>query len=137
MLVVCVSARADSVEVITSSDRSMVELDRTLLLALFTMRVRQWPDGRQARVFVLPDDSSLHEQFCRDVLGTYPYVLHNAWERMVYTGTGQSPTVVHSEEEMKDKVRSTSGAIGYARVGVKAPAPPMRGATTTSSKSSP
>lgn len=106
------SARAE-VEVITSPDRAEVVLDRSLLRALFTMRVRQWPDGTAARVFVLPDNAATHDRFCREILGTYPYVLRNTWDRGVFTGTGFAPERVGSEAEMLDKVRRTRGAIGY------------------------
>lgn len=109
-------AQAQTLQIITHPDRAAIDLDRPLMLALFTMRLRQWPDGRPAHVFVLPDSSPVHEQFCREQLGTYPYVLRGAWDRMIYTGTGRAPTVVRSLEEMQDKVRSTSGAIGYAHL---------------------
>lgn len=102
-----------SVEVIAHRDRAQVPLDRNLLRALFSMRLRSWPDGVPVRVFVLADDSALHDAFCREQLGIYPYVLRGAWDRMVYTGTGLAPTRVDSEAEMRRRVESTPGAIGY------------------------
>jgi len=131
------TAHAQAVEVITSPDRSAVELDRPLLLALFTMRVRQWPDGQSAQVFVLPDGSDTHEKFCREQLGTYPYVLRGAWDRMIYTGTGLAPNIVRSEEEMREKVRSTKGAIGYMRLPAQPEAALRRSAANPSSANSP
>lgn len=101
------------VEIIVSPDRSGIPVDRGLLRAMFSMRVRQWPDGRPLRVFVLPDTHPLHDRFCRELLGTYPYVLRTGWDRMVYTGTGFAPVVVSSEEEMRRRVQATPGAIGY------------------------
>ena len=113
MLLSVQSVRAASVQVITHPDRAAITLDRNLMRAIFTMRVREWPDHRPTRVFVLADDSQLHDVFCREQLGTYPYVLRSAWDRMVFTGTGLAPTRVTSESEMKRKVESTPGAIGY------------------------
>lgn len=107
-------AAPPSVEILTSADRvGASPLDRALLRAAFTMRLRQWPDGRPMRVFVLPDNHPLHDRFCRELLGTYPYVLRTAWDRMVYTGTGFAPVVVSSEDEMRRRVQATPGAIGY------------------------
>jgi ABC-type phosphate transport system substrate-binding protein len=103
----------DSVQVITNADRGQLKLDRATLLAIFLMRVRQWPDGAPVHVFVMPSDSSLHDRFARELLGTYPYVLSRTWDRMVFTGTGLAPEVVRSEQEMRDKVSTTPGAIGY------------------------
>jgi hypothetical protein len=103
------------VQVIVSPTLATVPLDRSLLRAVFTMRVRQWPDGSPIRVFVLPDDDPLSDQFYREQLGMYSYVLRNAWDRMVFTGTGFAPTVVRSEKEMNELVRTTPGAIGFMR----------------------
>lgn len=103
------------VEVIVSPSLTEITMDRSLLRAVFTMRVRQWPDGSPIRVFVLPDDDPLSDQFYRERLGMYSYVLRRAWDRMVFTGTGFAPTVVRSEGEMIERVRSTPGAIGFVR----------------------
>jgi hypothetical protein len=104
-----------AVEVIVSPSLEKVTLDRSLLRAVFTMRVREWPDGTPVRVFVLPDDNPLSDQFYREQLGMYSYVLRRAWDRMVFTGTGFAPTVVRSDKEMVDRVRDTPGAIGFVR----------------------
>ena len=104
-----------AVDIITHSDHAGVALDRPLLRAIFMMRTRLWPDGAPVRVFVLSDTSEIHDQFCRENLGTYPYVLRGIWDRMVYTGTGLAPVTLNSQEELIEKVRSTPGAIGYYR----------------------
>ena len=105
--------RAQSVQIIVSPGLQGVALDRDLLRAIFTMRLRAWPNGPPVRVFVLPDSNPLSDQFYREQLGMYSYVLRAAWDRMVFTGTGLAPTIVHSEEEMRERVRLTPGAIGY------------------------
>jgi hypothetical protein len=107
------TALAGSTEVIVSGDRSGMAIDRDMLRAIFTTRLRQWPDGAQIHIYVMPDDSAVHDRFCREQLGMYPYVLRELWDRLLFTGTGLTPTVVRSEEEMRARVRGTPGAIGY------------------------
>jgi ABC-type phosphate transport system substrate-binding protein len=102
-----------AVEVITNPEQQSARLDRATLRAIFLMRVRQWPDGTPVHVFVMPGDTEVHDQFARELLGTYPYVLERTWDRMVFTGTGLAPEVVRSKNEMREKVRTTRGAIGY------------------------
>lgn len=104
---------AQSVEIIVNPGVSKVSLDRDLLRAIFTMRLRSWPNGAPVHVFVLPDSDPVSDRFYREQLGMYSYVLRSAWDRMVYTGTGLAPTVVRSEKEMRERVRATPGAIGY------------------------
>ena len=106
---------APAVDVIVSPTLASTRLDRSLLRSVFTMRLRQWPDGSPVRVFVLPDSDPLSDRFYREHLGMYSYVLRRAWDRMVFTGTGFAPTVVQTEKEMIERVRSTPGAIGYVR----------------------
>ena len=43
----------------------------------------------------------------------FPYQLRNVWDRLVFSGAGQSPHVVNTLEEMYEQVSSTPGAIGY------------------------
>ena len=111
----CPLESAPSVDVIVSPSLTSMRLDRSLLRSVFTMRLRQWPDGSAVRVFVLPDNDPLSDRFYREQLGMYSYVLRTAWDRMVFTGTGFAPTVVQTEKEMIERVRSTPGAIGYVR----------------------
>ncbi len=77
------------------------------------MRLHAWPDGSAIRVFVLPDDAPLHIAFSKEKLNVFPYQLRSAWDRMVFSGTGQAPETVNSLEEMQAKVANTPGAIGY------------------------
>ncbi len=89
------------------------KLNRDFLRAAFLMRLRVWPDGTPITVFVLDDSDPAHEQFCREVLGTFPYVLRRTWDRMTFTGTGVAPRRVGALDEMRRRVLATPGAIGY------------------------
>ena len=88
-------------------------LNRDYLRSVFTLRVRTWPDGEPVRVFVLEDASAVHGLFSREVLGTFPYVLRRTWDRTTFAGTGLVPEQVESLEEMRRKVLSTPGGVGY------------------------
>ena len=113
LLLITPVAWGASVDVIVNPDQAQVTLTPELLRAIFSMRLRDWPSGEPIHVFVLPDSAEASNQFCRDRLGTYPYVMRTVWDRMVFTGTGLAPIVVRSEEEMRARVRATPGAIGY------------------------
>ena len=77
------------------------------------MRLRNWPDQTPVRVFVLRDDNPTHSLFSKQILNIYPHQLRLAWDRLVFSGTGQAPTEVSSEAEMRERVAKTPGAIGY------------------------
>lgn len=77
------------------------------------MHLKTWPDGTKIRVFVLPDDDPLHQIVSKEKLNVFPYQLRSTWDRLVFSGTGQAPTKVNSNEEMLNKIANTPGAIGY------------------------
>lgn len=88
-------------------------ISRDALRAIFSKRLQKWPDGTPVTVFVLSDRSPLHIAFCKQVLNVFPHQLRRAWDRLVYSGTGQSPLEVASESEMRERIATTPGAIGY------------------------
>ncbi|WP_231561642.1 substrate-binding domain-containing protein [Nitrosococcus oceani] len=100
-------------EVVVNPDVPETRLTRNTLRAIFSMRLRTWPDGSLIKVFVLSDNSPLHIQFSKKILNIFPYQLRRTWDRLVYSGTGQAPIEVNSIKEMSNKVASTPGAIGY------------------------
>lgn len=88
-------------------------LSRDALRAIFAMRYTVWSDGSPIDVYVLPDNQEPHRKFCKMVLSIYPHNLRRVWDRLVFSGTGNSPNVVESQAEMRAAIASTPGAIGY------------------------
>ena len=129
-------ARVNSEEVVVAVNPATPvgeAIARNTLSAIFGMRLRTWENGTPIRVYVLPDNHAVHVMFCKQVLGVFPHQYRTAWDRLVYSGTGQAPLEVStedemrariagtkqalvelgSEEEMRQKIATTSGAIGY------------------------
>ena len=88
-------------------------LNRDTTRAIFAMRQRTWPDGQAVRVYVLNNSDSVHARFTKEQLAVYPHQLQLAWDRMVFSGTGQAPDRVADQAEMREHVATTPGAIGY------------------------
>jgi len=107
------AATVDEVVVIVPADSSIEFLSKTGLRAIFGMRSRTWPQGGAIKVFVLEDDDPVHNLFTKQILQTFPFNLRRIWDRRVYSGTGQSPSVVKTEQEMRDRISMTANSIGY------------------------
>jgi len=88
-------------------------IDKPLLNAVFGRRLQHWDDGTPITVVVFPRQHPLHIKFCKEVLGVFPYQLHIAWDRMIYSGLGEAPVEVEDISEMKIILSSVPGAIGY------------------------
>jgi hypothetical protein len=80
---------------------------------MFSMQLRQWPDGMPTHVFVLPDNNQTHRAFAKDRLSLYPRQLRRVWDRQLYSGTGQVPETVPNEQAMRRRVAETPGSLGY------------------------
>lgn len=106
-------APAAAASVVIHQQGGADSISRSLLRGIFGMRVRAWPDGTPVRVFVLDDEEAVHVEFCKNVLRMYPYQLRQNWDRLVYSGTGQPPILVGSEQELLRRVAQTPGSIGY------------------------
>lgn len=83
--------------------------------AIFAMRKNRWPDGEKIQVFVLPDNNSYHRQFSKSKLKMFPHQLRRIWDRLIFSGIGHAPIEINSLEEMKAKIESTPGSIGYLK----------------------
>jgi hypothetical protein len=100
-------------QVFTHPDVSGADINRQMLRAIFSMRLRQWPNGEPITVYVLEPSSPVHVAFCKEVLGILPHQLQRSWDRLVFSGMGQAPIEVESLDEMRRRVLATPGAIGY------------------------
>lgn len=107
------SSECKAVDVIVNPGVQVRQISQGVARAIFGMRMTKWPDGTPIRVFVLSDTDPLHVAFCKEVLNVYPYQLRASWDRLVYSGIGQAPTELASQQEMLARVGSTPGAIGY------------------------
>lgn len=102
-----------AMELVVNPGIAQRTLSHSTIRSIFSMRMTEWPDGSPIIVFVLRDRSPLHVTFSKEILGVFPHQLRKAWNRKIYSGTGQAPTRVKNEQEMHDKIARTPGAIGY------------------------
>ena len=109
----CLSAPSDAVDLVVNQAVPADTLSRSTVRSIFSMRMTSWPNGMPIQVFVLGDKSALHADFSKQILGVFPHQLRRAWNRQIFAGTGQAPAKLESEEEMRDMVAKTPGAIGY------------------------
>lgn len=104
----------DRIVPIVNSNTGQDSVSSKGLWAIFRMRLRHWSDDSPITVFILEDNNPIHRRFCKEILNVFPSQLRRAWNRLVFSGSGQAPVKVSSKEEMLRSVASTPGAIGYA-----------------------
>ncbi len=82
------------------------------LRAVFTSRMRRWPDGTPVKLVSYHYDNPIFIQVCSQ-MNIYPINFKRAWNMVIYSGGGEGPIFVNDKEEMIKVVKSTPGAIGY------------------------
>jgi hypothetical protein len=100
-------------EIIVNQSVPLTDYSIKDIRAIFSMRKRMWPNNRQIKVYVLPDNNSLHKDFVINKLHLFPHQIRLIWDRLTFSGTGNTPTEVASEQEMLEKIEKNSDAIGY------------------------
>ncbi|GAB6071002.1 hypothetical protein JCM30760_20990 [Thiomicrorhabdus hydrogeniphila] len=89
------------------------EISPQSLGRIYAMQIKNWSDGQPVKVFTFPSNSKFHHQFVITQMKLQPHLLERLWNRLIFTGTGRTPTVVNNSQEMIQKVKETPGAIGY------------------------
>ncbi|MEJ2405338.1 MAG: substrate-binding domain-containing protein [Candidatus Thiodiazotropha sp.] len=104
---------AQGVDLVANRSIDFETISKSTLRSIFSMRMTQWPDGTPIRVFVMGDKTPQHTDFAKHILGVFPHQLRRAWDRQIYSGMGQAPIKVETEQEMLEQIATTPGAIGY------------------------
>jgi len=84
------------------------------LRSIFAMQHHIWANGKKIQVFVLSDDDPIHRQLTKTKFNMFPHQFRRIWDRLIFSGTGQAPRQVFSQEEMIEKIIATPNSIGYA-----------------------
>lgn len=106
-------ADAPNVAIIAHPDVSTVTLTKSQLRRIFLMRQQLWSSGSPIRVFVYAQNSPIHQHMCKHMLSLYPYQLERFWNKLAYSGQGDTPEQVNDIDSMLRLVNNTPGAIGY------------------------
>lgn len=114
LLVFCVGCpQLYAVEVVVNKSVTTNENNVEDIRAIFTLKKRVWADGKAIQVYTLADDNPVHVSFVKHVLHMLPYHIRRIWDRMTFSGMGNPPIELNSEQEMIEKISETPDSIGY------------------------
>jgi ABC-type phosphate transport system substrate-binding protein len=113
LMSMALTMNAWAVNVVVNPGNPVTRLSRQELLAIFTMRQRNWPDGTPIVVLVQNPKSETHAKFCKDLLNLFPHQLQTIWDRLVYSGSGRAPVEFNTTQALIEKLAATPGGIGY------------------------
>lgn len=108
-----VNSQVTAVQVVVNSTVESKDISVEQIRRIFSMRQTAWSNGQTITVYVLSNQHQTHQVFSTKVLGMFPYQLDRIWNKLVYSGLGEEPIKVQSEQEMLERVSQKPGAIGY------------------------
>jgi|TARA_R110002111_G_scaffold6398_1_gene27961 ABC-type phosphate transport system substrate-binding protein len=108
-----VSSQVPVVQVVVNPSVESTDISVEQIRRIFSMRQTTWPNDQTITVYVLANQHQTHQVFSTKVLGMFPYQLDRIWNKLVYSGLGEEPIKVQSEQEMLERVSQMPGAIGY------------------------
>ena len=102
-----------AIRVVVNQSVESKEISVDQIRRIFSMRQTVWSNDQAITVYVLSSQHQTHKTFSIKVLGMFPYQLDRIWNKLVYSGLGEEPIMVQSEQEMLERVSQQPGAIGY------------------------
>lgn len=102
---------ADFAVVVNKANRSET-LSANDLRQIFLGKKTAWPDSKPV-VFILQEDSAVHEAFLRKIVKKSPQQFLLYWKKALFTGKGGVPHEVPGDREVKEYVASNPSAVGY------------------------
>jgi ABC-type phosphate transport system substrate-binding protein len=108
-----VGSQVPAVQVVVNPSVESKDISIEQIRRIFSMRQTTWSNEQTITVYVLSNQHQTHQVFSTKVLSMFPYQLDRIWNKLVYSGLGEEPIKVQSEQEMLERVSQVPGAIGY------------------------
>ena len=106
-------ANAQPSIVVVANLEGVSSISQKDLVRVFRMTQQTWDESQKIRVFSYASDSNLFKSFSKEVLNLNASQLRREWNRRVFTGLGEIPIEVATEQEMIERIKQTPGSIGY------------------------
>lgn len=107
--------------VIVNKDNPLTSISRTEIEMIYLGKKKLFEDGLPAVPVDLPADSLLRREFFANVLGKAEESYRLYWVRMIFSGKGQPPVMLNSEDEAVRFVSGNKGGIAFVDSGGIAP----------------
>jgi ABC-type phosphate transport system substrate-binding protein len=109
-------AQGKGYKVIVNPSNPVSSMSREDVARIFLKKTTKFPDGRSALPVDLAIDSSIRENFSRDIHGKSASAVDAYWQQQIFAGR-DVPPVQKGEGAALDFVRSNGSGISYVSPG--------------------
>ncbi|ROQ19569.1 hypothetical protein EDC38_0153 [Marinimicrobium koreense] len=101
------------VVVVVPNESPIQELTSLQLSDIYLGRLTQLPGGEPVRPIDQTEQTPAHGEFYQQYLGRTPAQIRSHWSRLIFTGRGQPPKAVRSNDDMARELSRNPNTIGY------------------------
>lgn len=80
---------------------------------IFLGKLKKFGDGSKVEIVYATEGSATRSEFDEKALGKSPSQIKAYWSKLLFSGKGTPPEELSSDAEIKAKVTSGGGVIGY------------------------
>ncbi len=106
------SDKSDSIALVVHPD-NQTALDQQQMIQLYLNKINSFGNGQNAYVLHLPRTSTIHRQFCLELLNLSANQYQSYWSRMLFTGTASDLIFVDNTAQMLSIIKQNKNAVGY------------------------
>lgn len=111
ILMMCSTGSAEVI-IIVNNAVPVYQISQSDASKIFLGKKTSWDDGTEISVGVLRS-GAVHDDFLKQIVKKTSSQFDTYWKRMIFTGSGQSPSTYDSEAEIVQFVGAVRGAVGY------------------------
>jgi ABC-type phosphate transport system substrate-binding protein len=104
---------AAEVVTVVSAQNPATTLTKSEVSNIFLGKTNRFPNGTPAVAIDQPEGAAPRVEFYQHISSKQPAEIKAYWAKMIFTGRGQPPMVVDSDEQMKKALASRPDGIGY------------------------
>lgn len=104
---------AGEVVVITHPSVGVKELSRDDVMRIFLGKSKTFPNDKQAVPVIPKESSETRKKFESSVFQKTPVQIKAYWTRLLFTGRGNPPQTLETDEAIRQRVAENPSAIGY------------------------
>lgn len=106
-------ATAAELAVIVHPSNSLSKISKSEVSDIFLGRADEFANGKAAEPLDQINSSPTRRQFIKAVLGMDEGALKSHWSKLMFSGKGQPPEMLSSDEEIRAAIAANPHGIGY------------------------
>ncbi len=108
-----ISTLFSDIVVIVNSESKVESLDKNYAKMIFMKKIKRLPSGEVLVPLDHNSESDIYNSFYKSVANKNKSRMSKYWAKRIFTGKGEAPEILASDEEVIRKVMNNITSVGY------------------------